>query len=55
MFKRKAAQPVKPLLSQAFLEFVSYLSYLEPAQRVELEDRRAESIQEYFRNRSTTA
>lgn len=52
MFKRRQSDQ-KPLLSPAFVTFVASLSHLEPVQRVELEDKRAESIQEYFRNRSS--
>jgi len=45
-----AKQP-KPLLSEAFIEFVSHL---DPTERVIVSAKRAESIQEFFRNRSSS-
>lgn len=39
------------MLSAAFIEFVSHL---DPTERVIVEAKRRESIQEFFRNRSTS-
>lgn len=44
-------QTTKPLLSPAFVEFVSHL---DPTERELVSAKRAESMQEFFRNRSAT-
>lgn len=49
MFKRRESDTA-PLLSPAFLEFVSHL---DERQRVIVTAKRQESIQEHFRNRSS--
>jgi hypothetical protein len=50
MFKRRRETDTKPVLSDAFVAFVAHLSEQE---RVEATAKRAESVQEFFRNRSS--
>lgn len=51
MFKRNETKEVQPLLSAAFMAFVDHLS---PIERVICMAKRRESVQEFFRNRSST-